>query len=160
MDRATSQRLARAVGARGRGCYRNALRALPRLNDATYVEGVVVIQQGLSLDHAWVESAAGVVDPTPVYAAMAEGACSHFAGPRWTLDKGLPLLSGEHQFGSPAVARNHGRPLRHAAPSVPRQSTISKLSNSASGVYHAMVFRECHAFGYCSGAASIWGFRI
>ena len=85
VDRATSQRLACAIGAEDRGCYRNALRALPRLVDATYVEGVVVIDNGLKFDHAWLHSAAGVVDPTPVYAAMAEGACTYFAGPRWTL---------------------------------------------------------------------------
>ncbi len=94
-DRATSQRLARAVGARDRGCYRNALHALPRLNDATYVEGVVVIKNGLSLDHAWLEYAAGVVDPTPVYAAMAEGTCTYFAGPRWSLGEIHALFSSE-----------------------------------------------------------------
>lgn len=93
VDRATSQRLACAVGAEDRGCYRNALRALPRLVDAAYVEGVVVIDNGLKFDHAWLQSAAGVVDPTPVYAAMPEGACTYFAGPRWTLDEIHALFS-------------------------------------------------------------------
>lgn len=95
VDRASSQRLARAVGARDRGCYRNALRALPRLPDATYVEGVVAMQNGLRLEHAWLETIQGVVDPTPVYAAMREGTCTYFAGPRWTLGEIRALFSAE-----------------------------------------------------------------
>jgi hypothetical protein len=38
-------------------------------------------------EHAWLETARGVVDPTPVYAAMPKRACTYFAGPRRTLDE-------------------------------------------------------------------------
>ena len=95
VDRATSQRLATAIQAQDGGCYCNALRALPRVADARYVEGVVVIQNGLRFEHAWLESAAGVVDPTPAYAAMPEQACTYFPGPRWTLGDVHALFSPE-----------------------------------------------------------------
>ena len=93
VDRTTSKRLPRAVRARDGDCYCNALSALPRLSDATYTEGVVVLQNGIELDHAWLECAAGVVDPTPSYAAMTDGECTYFAGPRWTLGDVFALFA-------------------------------------------------------------------
>ena len=95
VDRATSQRLSHAIRAKDRGCYRNALRALARLGNATYVEGVAVVDNGLRFEHAWLETANGVVDPTPIYAAMEEGACTYFAGPRWSLVEIDALFSAE-----------------------------------------------------------------
>ena len=83
--RVISQKMARVVRAKDRDCYCNALRALPRLIGATYVEGVVVVQNGIEFDHAWLETTAGVVNPTPSYAAKSNGDCTYFAGPRWTL---------------------------------------------------------------------------
>lgn len=65
---------------------------------------MVVIQNGLSLDHAWLESAAGAVDATPVYAAMKGGACTYIAGPRWTLDAIHALFtSGQDEVATPVL---------------------------------------------------------
>lgn len=94
-DRATSQRLAEIIRGRNSRAYHNALRGLARLSDATYVEGVAVFETGERFEHAWLETASGVVDPTPVYAAMAAEACTYFAGPRWTLGEIHALLSAE-----------------------------------------------------------------
>ena len=93
VDRATSQRLARAVHAQDGGCYRNALRALPRIIGAMYVEGVAVFRSGLRFEHAWLETATGVVDPTPIYADMPAGVCTYFPGPKWALGEINALFS-------------------------------------------------------------------
>ncbi|MES3034923.1 MAG: hypothetical protein V4813_13070 [Gemmatimonadota bacterium] len=93
VDPATSQRLARAVRAPDGCCYHNALCALPRFPNATYVEGVVVVRSGLQFDHAWLERDAGVVDPTTSYIEMPDGDCTYFAGRRWTLPEVLGLFT-------------------------------------------------------------------
>ena len=104
VDRATSRRLAQALQAKDRGCYRNALRALQLQPSATYVEGVVVLAGGLQLEHAWLEAADRVVDPTPVYSAMPEGDCTYFAGPRWTLAEIHALFaSGQDDILTPVL---------------------------------------------------------
>lgn len=97
VDYATSQRLAVTLDAHERYAYDNALCALYRLPNAIYVEGVVVLHDGLQLDHAWLDTDAGVIDPTPSYAEAANGACTYFAGPRWTLSEMLPLFAPENQ---------------------------------------------------------------
>lgn len=97
VDYATSQRLAAAVNAQDSRCYENALCALPRLDDAAYVEGVAVTGAGLQFDHAWLEHAGCVVDPTPSYAAMTDGACTYFVGPRWTLPEVLALFTSDDE---------------------------------------------------------------
>ena len=93
VDHATSQRLAQLIQRRNSRCYHNALRGLARLIDATYVEGVAVFETGLQFEHAWLETADGVVDPTPVYAKMPAGVCTYFPGPRWTFDEITALFS-------------------------------------------------------------------
>lgn len=96
VDYATSQRLAAALDAQDGYCYDNALCALFQRSDATYVEGVMVLHDGLLVEHAWLETEAGVVDPTPRYATAENGACTYFPGPRWTFAEILPLFAPDN----------------------------------------------------------------
>ena len=82
IDVPTSRRLCALVEAKNRMCYINALRALFHLTNATYVEGFVVLRIGTRLEHAWLETPRGVVDPSPNYVAMAQGDRTYFPGPR------------------------------------------------------------------------------
>jgi hypothetical protein len=55
------------VRAKKRQCYHNAFRVVqyvPEYENADYVEGVVVVDNGLVIEHGWVEMDGMIVDPT------------------------------------------------------------------------------------------------
>ncbi len=57
----------RNVKATPKQCYSNAVRVIehvPGYEDAWYVEGFAVFQDGLVIEHGWVESSGEVIDPT------------------------------------------------------------------------------------------------
>lgn len=93
--------LARRVEARNRECYRNAVLALQAdraLADAgaIYVEGLVVTERTgfWPTGHAWLELPDGrVVDPTPIYCALAEPEGRYFGAFRWTRDACWDLIT-------------------------------------------------------------------
>lgn len=67
IDAAESRRVARAIKARQKECWRNAYRAILTLDeyaDASYVEGHVVTKSGMSFEHGWVVLADTIIDPT------------------------------------------------------------------------------------------------
>lgn len=64
---AESERVRKVIGSRVKQCYANAFRvvlAVPEYADAEYVEGMVVNQGGMVLEHGWVEKNGVIVDPT------------------------------------------------------------------------------------------------
>lgn len=94
---------------------------------------------GLQFDHAWLEDANGrVVDPTPSYADMADGARTYFAGPRWTLSEVLALFT-------PDGADLPTPLLRPSADLSPRRETWIRAKiaafRHASALHHARTGR-------------------
>jgi hypothetical protein len=97
-DVAESLRVGKAVRAKSKGCYRNAIRAiekLPEYQDADYVEGFAVLPSPVlfPFEHGWLEKGGKVIDPT-----MAEQDLKYFAGLRW---RGLPGLADAKSLPRP-----------------------------------------------------------
>jgi hypothetical protein len=86
-----SRELAQQVWAEDKDCYRNAVRAVPILPGAVYVEGWVITSFGLVTEHGWIEHNGEVVDPTPTYAEQADG--KYFPGVRYTLPDLAKLMN-------------------------------------------------------------------
>jgi hypothetical protein len=81
-----SKKLKKAVRSKAKECYANAWRAIEtqeEYKDATYVEGMAVVQ-GLVIEHGWVEHEGEIVDPTLLEADMA-----YFPGLRFQGRNGL-----------------------------------------------------------------------
>lgn len=65
VDRALSQEIALQIDLDGQSCWQAAAAALTILPTAEYVEGWVVdLEQGLAFEHAWLQAAERIVDPT------------------------------------------------------------------------------------------------
>ena len=102
-DVAESLRVGKAVRAKHKRCYWNAIRAiknLPEYQDADYVEGYAVLLSPVlfPLEHGWLEKDGKVIDPT-----MAEKDLQYFAGLRWRL-----ILRQDNHPPRPV-----GKPLEH-----------------------------------------------
>lgn len=66
-DVAESQRTAELIRARPQECYFNAravLRSLPDYSDAAYVEGFIVADCSIPIEHGWIVRNGTIVDPT------------------------------------------------------------------------------------------------
>ena len=63
-----SRRVAKAIRAADKQCFRNAFRTVTKLaeyKDATYVEGIAFITHfWLNVEHGWVEQNGEIIDPT------------------------------------------------------------------------------------------------
>ena len=62
-----SKRVGKAVGAKSKECYINAMRVVwhvPEYEQADYVEGYAVIDGNFCIEHGWVEQHGVVIDPT------------------------------------------------------------------------------------------------
>ena len=88
VDLCTSRELAVRLGTQNKACYRNAQRALRLVAGGRYVEGTVLTEIGLPVEHAWIHSGGGtVIDPTPCYIDAEAGPRRYFAGPTWSRDE-------------------------------------------------------------------------
>jgi hypothetical protein len=87
-DIVESKRVKMLIGSKMKQCYGNAFRvvlALPEYADADYVEGMVVNEGGLVLEHGWVEWKDGmIVDPT-----LPSEPLTYFPGLRFAGRQGL-----------------------------------------------------------------------
>ena len=66
-DVAESKRTRKLVVAKAKQCYLNAFRVIQEVEeyaDADYVEGIVVIEGVMVIEHGWVEKDGVIVDPT------------------------------------------------------------------------------------------------
>jgi hypothetical protein len=120
LNRSCGQYLAKTVRGEVRQCWRNALTsaALPGWSrpGAVYVEGWLVIEPGIVIEHGWVETAEEIIDPT-LWADETLTAGSYFAGvtyDRATIEDilrqsrrglDLPIVWG---LGNGAKAYRHG----------------------------------------------------
>lgn len=62
-----SKRVGKAVKAKKRRCYINAMRVIwyiPEYEEADYIEGYSVIDGNFCIEHGWVEQGGVVIDPT------------------------------------------------------------------------------------------------
>lgn len=85
LNRKRSRELAERVGAKNKQCWSNALLATSLLGDeARYVEGWVVTDLGLLVEHGWVQWRGQILDPTPTYHER-QRRCRYFPGVRFTL---------------------------------------------------------------------------
>jgi hypothetical protein len=126
-DSEHSRRLARQIRAKARKCFLNCWRAvetLDRCPGAVYVEGLAVIRDtGLVLEHAWLEYAGVILDPTLPDARLAYFPGLRFAG-RDGLAEAAPLpgmlecscrLPAFFRFGSGGYECPDFRSAREAA---------------------------------------------
>lgn len=88
INRRFSKRIGLLVGAKNRECWNNAVKATAYLGPAArYVEGWVVTDLGLLVEHGWVELPDCLVDPTPAY--VKQKRCRYFPGVRYELQQVL-----------------------------------------------------------------------
>src|SRR6516165_9317271 len=81
-----SLRLQKAVKAKPRQCYVNAVRVIwnvPGYKRATYVEGIAVVD-GMCVEHGWVERDGEILDPT-----LPQEELVYFAGLRFEGEPGI-----------------------------------------------------------------------
>ena len=81
-DKIESARVRRLVRAKPQRCYHNAYRVIfeiPDYYDADYVEGLVVRDGVVAIEHGWVEKDGVIVDPT-----LTDGDLTYFPGLRFT----------------------------------------------------------------------------
>ena len=86
-DKEESHHVAKLVRAKERQCYLNAFHVVQEVDaygDADYIEGFVVDERGLFLEHGWVERQGIVVDPT-----LPDHDCRYVAGLRFHGQSGL-----------------------------------------------------------------------
>lgn len=84
---AESKRVGKAVGAKNKQCYMNAMRAIwevPEYEQADYVEGYAVIDGDFCIEHGWVEQDGVVIDPT-----LQDHDIAYFPGLRFTGGLGI-----------------------------------------------------------------------
>ncbi len=85
LNLALSQRAAKTVTAVPHACWQNAAAALlvlPELASGQYVEGwAVLVAVPIPVEHAWIELAGQLVDPTPI---SWQGQFAYFPGLRFT----------------------------------------------------------------------------
>ena len=105
-----SQEAAKLVDAQAKACWRNAILAQQHFPEATYIEGWVVIPEGIVLEHGWLELDLEIVDPTFV-SRLENDADSpvYFPGLQYTLQEvsdelaerngELPLVYGDGRWG-------------------------------------------------------------
>jgi hypothetical protein len=87
-DVGESKRVGKRVQSKGNQCYRNAFQVVSCVlgyANAEYVEGIVVDESGMALEHGWVEKDGMIVDPT-----MPKEELTYFPGLRF---KGLAGLA-------------------------------------------------------------------
>lgn len=88
LNRKRSRAVAEVIGAANGECWKNALLAVAVLDEALYVEGWVVTDLSLLVEHGWVEADGEIVDPTPAYHA-GQRRCRYFPGVRYTLEEAM-----------------------------------------------------------------------
>lgn len=96
-DVGESKRVGKRVRARAKQCYHNANQVVlrvPEYADAEYVEGVVVDESGLAVEHGWVEKDGMIIDPT-----LPANELVYFPGLRF---KGLAGLVGALRIPKPS----------------------------------------------------------
>ena len=91
LNRVYSEYLARTVRGQPRECWRNAFTAVACMDEpgATYVEGWLVVEPGIVIEHGWIEIGDQIIDPTlyanPVlWVDPTLAAESYFAGVRYS----------------------------------------------------------------------------
>jgi hypothetical protein len=114
VDRVRSLKVARQVGARPNHCYTNALRALPLVPNALYVEGYVVEDHPMLCfhEHGWLWTPHGVIDPTPAFVETGASSWTYFAAWTWAADSiRALLLAHEDRLVTPLCRYlpSHGR---------------------------------------------------
>jgi hypothetical protein len=94
-----SKRAGKKVKAAPNACWQNAYRALmqlPELSSGCYVEGWIVnIEIPVPLEHAWIELAGQIIDPTPV---MWRETHAYFPGLRFTKAEVLQTVRDETEL--------------------------------------------------------------
>jgi hypothetical protein len=82
-----SKRVRKAVRAKSKQCYKNAVRVIqkvPEYRNADYVEGYAAIGGKLCIEHGWVEQDGVVIDPT-----LHDEGIVYFPGLRFTGERGI-----------------------------------------------------------------------
>ena len=96
IDHDLSQRIAKAMRAEPKNCWRNAFLALatyPELQGGLYVEGWAVTPNKLIIEHGWIELAGGrIIDPTAATLERLEGVV-YFPGLKFTLAEARKAIS-------------------------------------------------------------------
>jgi hypothetical protein len=91
-----SRRVRKLVRGRAQQCYWNAFQVvqrIPEYSDAEYVEGMAVNDDGLAIEHGWVERNGVIIDPT-----LPEDQLVYFPGLKF---KGLHGLSEALRISKP-----------------------------------------------------------
>jgi hypothetical protein len=91
-DYAESKRVSRAIGATIKRCWRNARKAIERLDEyaeARYLEGWIVKENGALVEHGWLIHGGKIIDPT-----LPEVVATYFPGLEFVGRRGIAEFLG------------------------------------------------------------------